>query len=320
MNSNDALLTVNVVTYNHKDYIAECLDSILSQKTNFDFVIRIFDDCSTDGTTEICREYADKFPEKIKFYPTEVNLGATENPLRAYQNIKTKYYMYIEGDDYLCDDNKFQIQVKILEKNPDCSFVCNTTTVHYPNGVIMDKYPNMPAGKYSLDKVLKFDYIFVSSIASRIARTDAITLDNEKYYLLDSAQAYMLLEKGNMLLLNRVMNVYRITGNGVWSGLSLKERFEFVFKLFMGFNEYSNGKYEKPLFRHLISDFTVPFNQKYHPHWLNSSSSHSICNEDGLLKNRLKRFKHYVLPPLIIDMLNWPRDFSRFLKSNFAKH
>lgn len=312
MKSSKLLLTVNVVTYNHALYISQCLDSLLAQKTDFDFVIRIFDDCSTDGTTEICRQYEQDNPGKIEFYPTEKNLGATENPKRSYKDIKTKYYMYIEGDDYLIDNQKLQIQVDILEKNPDCSFVCNKTTIHYPNNIVMDTYPNMPSGKYSLDDVLKFDYIFVSSIASRVVRTDCIGDFDNGHYLLDSSQAYMLLEKGNMYFLDRIMNVYRITGSGVWTGLKLEERFNLVFKLFMTFNEYSESKYEKPLLRLLISDLTVAYNQKYYPHW-NDHKNKNFALENTRT-DKLKRLKHYILPPLIIDILNLPRDFLRLLK------
>ena len=87
-----ALLTVNIITYNHVKYIEECIKSILAQKTNFKFIIRIFDDCSTDGTTEICEKYANKYPKKIQLYKADHNLGVKRgvyvNALRSYENIK----------------------------------------------------------------------------------------------------------------------------------------------------------------------------------------------------------------------------------------
>ena len=94
------LLTVNVITFNQEKYISHCIDSLLSQKTDFDYIIRIFEDCSTDNTAAICKSYAEKYPDKIEFYPSSVNLGAERNALRSYQDIRTKYYMFIEGDDY----------------------------------------------------------------------------------------------------------------------------------------------------------------------------------------------------------------------------
>lgn len=59
-NGNKPFLSVCVVTYHQVKYISECLKSILNQKTNFQFEILIGDDASTDGTTEICKEFAKK--------------------------------------------------------------------------------------------------------------------------------------------------------------------------------------------------------------------------------------------------------------------
>ena len=56
------LLTALIVTYNHKNHISKAIESVLAQKTNFDFQIWILDDCSTDGTSDIAREYANKYP------------------------------------------------------------------------------------------------------------------------------------------------------------------------------------------------------------------------------------------------------------------
>ena len=56
-------LSVFVVTYNQEQYICQCLDSIVMQKTNFDFEIIIGEDCSTDSTATICDEYAEKYPD-----------------------------------------------------------------------------------------------------------------------------------------------------------------------------------------------------------------------------------------------------------------
>ena len=72
---NSLKLTVNVITYNHEKYIKDCLDSILMQKTDFNFIIRIFDDASTDKTQEICKLYKEKYPDKIELYFAEKNLG-----------------------------------------------------------------------------------------------------------------------------------------------------------------------------------------------------------------------------------------------------
>ena len=56
------LVTICCTTYNHENYISKAIDGFLIQNTNFPFEVIIRDDCSTDKTADIVREYADRFP------------------------------------------------------------------------------------------------------------------------------------------------------------------------------------------------------------------------------------------------------------------
>ncbi len=51
------LVSVCCMTYNHKDYIRQCLEGFVMQQTNFAFEILVHDDASTDGTDLIVKEY-----------------------------------------------------------------------------------------------------------------------------------------------------------------------------------------------------------------------------------------------------------------------
>ena len=63
---NNIIVSVSCITYNHAKYIRQCLDGILMQKADFQYEILIHDDASTDGTDDIIREYAQKYPTIIK--------------------------------------------------------------------------------------------------------------------------------------------------------------------------------------------------------------------------------------------------------------
>ncbi|MGD9638321.1 MAG: glycosyltransferase family 2 protein [Alphaproteobacteria bacterium] len=142
-NSKIPLLTIAAIAYNHERFIAAALDSFLMQKTNFPFIIIIHDDASTDDTTKIVKEYAEKFPNIIKTIIRKEN-QFTKEPRNAgfknfFDDIKTKYMAICECDDYWTDENKLQIQFDFLESNPDYSVcyhdiiwkdeVYNTTTL-----------------------------------------------------------------------------------------------------------------------------------------------------------------------------------------------
>jgi glycosyltransferase involved in cell wall biosynthesis len=121
------IVTVKLITYNHVNYIKECLDSILMQVTNFDFEILIAEDDSNDGTREICKQYADKYPEKIKLLlnSRKNNISINGKPTGTFNNtyanfsIKSKYIAFIEGDDYWTDSSSLQKRVNFLEGNKD---------------------------------------------------------------------------------------------------------------------------------------------------------------------------------------------------------
>ena len=68
VNQINPLVSITVATYQHVDYIKQCLDGILMQKTNFLYEIIIGEDGSIDGTQEICKEYARKYPDKIRLF------------------------------------------------------------------------------------------------------------------------------------------------------------------------------------------------------------------------------------------------------------
>lgn len=113
------MVSVPLLVYNQRDYIRQCLDSVISQKTNFRIEVLVGDDCSTDGTREIIREYAEKYPDRIIPVLREKNLGITKNLYDLLKRCKGRYIAGLEGDDYWLDDNKLQIQYEFLEAHKE---------------------------------------------------------------------------------------------------------------------------------------------------------------------------------------------------------
>lgn len=116
------LVSIECLTYNHEPYIAQTLDGFLMQKTNFPFEVIVHDDASTDKTADIICEYEKKFPKIIKpIYETENQYSKHDGSLARIVNaaLKGKYVAMCEGDDYWIDENKLQMQVDFLERNPE---------------------------------------------------------------------------------------------------------------------------------------------------------------------------------------------------------
>lgn len=222
---NDVILSVCTVTYNQANYIAKTIDSFLMQKTNFKFQVIIGDDCSTDGTTEIIKEYAEKYPEIIKPIFREKNIGAGNNSLDVYNHANTKYIAICDGDDYWTDENKLQIQIDYLEKHP--KFVgCfhksvrknivnpEVKDIYFPQAVlknVKEVYTNKDIQKnYFIEtcsivyRYDKFKDDFVTTYPKKIANGDTYMYN---YFSLH----------GNIGYIDRLMSVKTMNDLGVWN-------------------------------------------------------------------------------------------------------
>jgi len=118
------LVSVFVITYNHEKYIKQALDGILMQEVDFNYEVIIGDDASTDNTTKVLKQYAEKFPDKIKLILHENNIGIHANINSVWKECKGKYIASCEGDDFWVLPNKLKKQVEFLEKNK--SYIATT--------------------------------------------------------------------------------------------------------------------------------------------------------------------------------------------------
>jgi len=117
------MVSVAVPFYNQERYVAETLNSVLAQKTNFDFEIVCGDDCSRDGTCAILKDFQTKYPDKIKVIFNEKNRGLVLNIKNIFDHCRGKYLALLGGDDLFCSELKLQKQFDFLENNPEFGLV-----------------------------------------------------------------------------------------------------------------------------------------------------------------------------------------------------
>src|ERR1051325_11447258 len=101
------LASVRIITYQNAPFIRKCIESVLMQKTNFPLEICIGEDGSTDGTREICGQFAKDYPDTIRLFLWDRNdekrkgmAPSRFNFLNTIAKCRGKYIAFLDGDDY----------------------------------------------------------------------------------------------------------------------------------------------------------------------------------------------------------------------------
>jgi glycosyltransferase involved in cell wall biosynthesis len=215
------LVSVVVVTYNHYAFIEECLDSILSQKVNFEFEILIGEDDSNDGTREICMRYAKEYPDKIKLILRDrkdviyINNKPTGrfNFIETTQAVSGKYIALCEGDDYWINSLKLQIQVDFLEENWEYAGAAHNALI---NGVKLFEKSSKGQSKLSIANLFG-DWILPT--ASLLFRREALDLSSPLFTQNNHGDfliAFFILKNGHMHYEHEFIgSYYRLHEQGV---------------------------------------------------------------------------------------------------------
>lgn len=208
MKNQDIQVSVCIVTYNQEKYIAECLDSLVNQKTNFNFEIIVGEDCSTDGTRTIIQKYINQYPELIVPLFHEKNVGPVENLKQVYLKAKGKYIAHIDGDD-LALPNKLQKQFDILEMNPDCSICVHNMEAIDGNSKKMNRtFSVFEEKKYSLLDMYLINPFFIHSSKMFVNKIDEY-LDQLNVNALDIEVHIEQAKQGDIYFIGECLGVYR---------------------------------------------------------------------------------------------------------------
>ncbi|MBC7499709.1 MAG: glycosyltransferase family 2 protein [Herminiimonas sp.] len=214
-------VSVCIVTYNHENYLRLCLQSIVDQKTDFDFEVIVGEDCSTDGTRAIVQEFADKYPTLVKPLLHEKNVGPSLNYLITAAAARGQYVASLDGDDCALP-GKLQAQVDCLDANPDVAFAAHAVKVMGTDDVMgaEEKYPT----KGTVDDLLMHGTYFVHSSVMYRRKNEF-----DHAHLLTVVDFFMHVErasKGRIFLDRRVLGCYRVHPQGISKNPAYRELLE----------------------------------------------------------------------------------------------
>lgn len=292
-------VSVCMVTYNQERYIAQAIESVLAQETNFRIEIVLGEDCSTDGTRQIVERFAAANPEIIQLRLAEQNRGAKLNFVGVFGQARGEYVVILEGDDYFTDPLKLQRQVEALDAHPDWALCFHPASCRYEGD--LQGPAVMPEGWDRSEATI------VDLFAQNFIPTCGAMFRNRLYPSLptwfmsidagDWALHILNAAHGNIGFLPEVMSAYRIHPAGNWSGRSAEQRVVSIFELLTAVDHHFQGKYAAEIDRNRSSTIQWLFGE-----WYNAKEEARKAIEvlgamtsDGLLRRRATLGKEHNL-------------------------
>ncbi len=230
-------VSVCVVTYNQEKYIAQCLQSLVDQVTDFPFEIIVSDDASADTTPQIVQKFADKYPSIVRPILHKKNIGAYENFKFVHAQARAEYVAHMDGDDYALQ-GKLQAQASVLDVDKTCTIVWHQMDFfddqqYFCSGKTAD-LSMFKNGVVEFDQAIKLGFIGVNSSSMYRRNHQPPVAENFEY--LDLYYTWSLLSKGHGHFIKSVFGRYRVASIGSISishqrkivGLSISHAKEFL--------------------------------------------------------------------------------------------
>lgn len=237
-------VSVLMVTYNHENFIAQAIESVLMQETDFEYELVIGEDCSTDNTRQIVLDFARRYPKQIRLLLPERNLGAHKNFVLTHQACRGEYVALLEGDDYWLRPEKLQIQVDFLDSNSE--FV---TCFH--DVCVMDEVSGesfLSSRSINKDVFTIEDFLVANPIQTCSTMFRNRLFDNfpdwfHTLQLGDWPLHILNAQHGRVAFINEVLGTYRVHGGGIWSTQNEAKRIEATADMLEHFNRFFEFKY-----------------------------------------------------------------------------
>jgi glycosyltransferase involved in cell wall biosynthesis len=257
------LVSVKTITYNHEDFIEQCIEGVLMQQTNFRFEFVIGEDCSTDSTLDIVQDYASKYPEIIRVITSESNVGAGENDRRTNEACRGKYVAFCEGDDFWTDPLKLQKQVDFLESHSEYGMVHSSFSGKIGDRIEKDIWKNktIPEG-WVLEELIKGNFIATATVCVRNELLREINISQliakKKWIMGDYPLWLEVAAKSKIGYIPDDMTTYRVHANSATHGLNMEGQYKFFIDRY-AIKRYFAEKYQEV---HLVNDLEEMYHKE----------------------------------------------------------
>lgn len=243
-----------MITYNHEDFIADAIESVLMQEVDFDFELIIGEDESSDRTREIVKHFHRRYPDRIRLVLNDRSNvvyahgrpTGNGNLVKTLEHARGKYIALLEGDDYWTSSRKLQRQVDFLDNNPSCAIVHHAATKLLEDGI--EEPQRRPPQKTfaTLEDLLRFNFIRTCSV---MYRNGLFSEFPDWFYKLPMGDRplYILIlnaQNGQIGYIDETMAVYRRHGDSATSAWGYSGGLYAQIALYETINPHLNYRYD----------------------------------------------------------------------------
>lgn len=222
-------------TYNKEKTLAKAIESVLMQKTDFEYKLIILDDCSTDNSNQIAKEYQEKHPNKIEIIRNETNQQLLKTITNGYKMLKgADYFCVLDADDYYIYDKKFADAVTFLDKHKNYTMYLTNVICKTKNGGFLWYRGKKRNYDFDFKKRKKNKDIFIQTSGviyrniyfhsgEHLEFEQVQTLTFQECYRADGFRHEWYLKAGKAHFVNHAQSVYDYS-DGIWASLSKTEQ------------------------------------------------------------------------------------------------
>ena len=263
----DILVSIVCITYNHEAFIKDALEGFLHQNVDFKYEVIVHDDASTDKTSQIIKEYEEKYPEIFQCFYENENQFSIDNGIKMFANMlkmcQGRYIALCEGDDFWIDSHKLKIQIDWMENHPEYFMTAhNALRIDYKDYTLATINPYISNKEISQEELI-MRYNGNLPTASMIMRDD---IKNMESFFLECGvgdipiQLYSM-AKGKIYYFDRIMSIYRYNHNGSWCANILGSDSEKVILHYAGMTRfaYKYDSYTEKKYCRLIHDLVLNY-------------------------------------------------------------
>ncbi len=267
------LVSVVCLCYNQKETVAGALEGVLMQKTDFPFELIVHDDASTDGTAEIVRAYAERYPDIIVPVLQTVNQYRLCNIAETHiaPLLRGRYVAVCEGDDYWTDPEKLARQVALMEAHPEATLCFHAVTELSFSGETRVFRPVKQTGPVPSGQVLRRGGMFCPTVSLLFRRdiADQWPAFRKAADVYDYPLQALAAAQGTVYYIDRVMGVYRFAGAGSWTAQHKNEtdlaHVENETRWLELFNEETGGRFAADIRFHLAHLWLTEYRKAFAP-------------------------------------------------------